>query len=93
MADHGLLGWIFRVTKEMKMSISPCFHPAVTVLLRARVHHSSLPGITQILPHANQNRQGKKGCFMTDLVSTRGEGYGHKVHPERETEVLQYPIT
>lgn len=57
----------------MKMSVSPWFHAAVMVLLRARVHHSSRSEEIQILHHANQNRQGKEGCFMTELASARSE--------------------
>lgn len=61
---------------EMKVSISPCFHPAVMFHLKAKVHHSPLPGITQILPHTNQNKgkkAGKKDYFMTDPFSSRNE--------------------
>jgi len=43
MTDHGLVGWIFYITEEMKMSISPCFHPAVMVPLRARVVFQESP--------------------------------------------------
>lgn len=73
VTGHSLLGGIFCVTKETTISASPCFPSVIWVPLRARVHHSSLPGITQTILFAKQNRQGKKGCYMTNFASTRSE--------------------
>lgn len=73
VTGHSLLGWIFCVTKETTILASPCFPSVIWVPLRARVHHSSLPGITQIILFANQNRQGRKGCYMTNFASTRSK--------------------
>lgn len=73
VTGHSLLGWIFCVTKETTISASPCFPSVIWVPLRARVHHSSLPGITQTILFAKQNRQGKKDCYMTNFASTRSE--------------------
>lgn len=73
VTGHSLLGGIFCVTKETTVSESPCFPSVIWVPLRARVHHSSLPGITQIIPFANQNRQEKKSCYMKNFASTRSD--------------------